>query len=326
MTGEMSYITFLKKIAVQLISDEQPKNISRASLELINKLIKRYEEMIVVKSFELKGDMKTISAKNIQDAMREILTDNLYDHAVAEGVKAHAKFINGSNFAKSAGLAIPINRVSKEFKRIIREQLGKDIRIKAEVPNYLSAVLEYLAAEHLDLTILASGEMKTILPRHVYHAIANDSELKELYLSAGYDESELSQENKKSKKSSSKSSAKNKKTKPISFTKGATPEQVYQKLYEGLKKLGYAKKKVYVDETDGEKFNPYIRMEIVDETGKKQGADYWDIDELKDYFKEGYKADNYLPVGYTDLDYYYSQVDGSPLEGAWRTTLVVKNM
>jgi len=79
-----------------------------------------------------------------------------------------------------SGLTFPVGRV---HRLIITK--GAQRRIGAETPIYLAAVLEYLAAEIVELAGNASTNNKTkrITPRHVFLAISNDNELSQLFAS-----------------------------------------------------------------------------------------------------------------------------------------------
>ena len=81
--------------------------------------------------------------------------------------------------AKSAraGLQFPVGRVARFLKT------GKYAsRVGAGAPVYLAAVLEYLAAEVLELAGNAAKDNKKtrIVPRHIQLAIRNDEELNRL--------------------------------------------------------------------------------------------------------------------------------------------------
>jgi histone H2A len=76
-----------------------------------------------------------------------------------------------------AGLQFPVGRVA----RFLRQgQYGK--RIGGGAPVYLAAVMEYLAAEVLELAGNAARDNKRsrITPRHVQLAVRNDEELNKL--------------------------------------------------------------------------------------------------------------------------------------------------
>ena len=79
--------------------------------------------------------------------------------------------------AARAGLQFPVGRVARFLKQ------GKYAdRVGAGAPVYLAAVLEYLAAEVLELAGNAAKDNKKtrIVPRHIQLAIRNDEELSRL--------------------------------------------------------------------------------------------------------------------------------------------------
>lgn len=76
-----------------------------------------------------------------------------------------------------AGLTFPVGRVSRMMK------VGRYAeRVGATAPVYLSAVLEYLTSEILELSIQAAQDNKRsrITPRHITLAVRNDDELNRL--------------------------------------------------------------------------------------------------------------------------------------------------
>ncbi len=76
-----------------------------------------------------------------------------------------------------AGLQFPVGRISRLLRR--GRYAG---RIGGGAPVYLGAVLEYLAAEILELAGNAARENKRtrITPRHIQLAVRNDEELNKL--------------------------------------------------------------------------------------------------------------------------------------------------
>lgn len=67
----------------------------------------------------------------------------------------------------------PVGRVKRHLKKACAARLGKT------APVYMAAVLEYVAAELLELSGRVSWKDRKhrIIPRHIYLAIQNDEEL-----------------------------------------------------------------------------------------------------------------------------------------------------
>jgi histone H2A len=87
---------------------------------------------------------------------------------------AGAKAVSRSS---KAGLQFPVGRIARYLKK------GKYAeRVGAGAPVYLAAVLEYLAAEVLELAGNAAKDNKKtrIIPRHIQLAVRNDEELNKL--------------------------------------------------------------------------------------------------------------------------------------------------
>jgi histone H2A len=79
--------------------------------------------------------------------------------------------------SSKAGLQFPVGRIARFMKAGRYAQ-----RIGAGAPVYCAAVLEYLAAEVLELAGNAAKDNKKtrIVPRHIQLAIRNDEELNRL--------------------------------------------------------------------------------------------------------------------------------------------------
>jgi len=92
------------------------------------------------------------------------------------GGKAGGDKTSTSRSAK-AGLQFPVGRIH----RLLRKGHYAE-RVGAGAPVYLAAVLEYLAAEILELAGNAARDNKKsrIIPRHLQLAIRNDEELNRL--------------------------------------------------------------------------------------------------------------------------------------------------
>ena len=98
--------------------------------------------------------------------------------ARGKGGKAHAPNRTVSKSKSSrAGLQFPVGRIT----RLLRKGNYAE-RIGAGAPVYLAAVMEYLAAEVLELAGNAARDNKKtrIVPRHIQLAIRNDEELNKL--------------------------------------------------------------------------------------------------------------------------------------------------
>ena len=79
--------------------------------------------------------------------------------------------------SQKAGLQFPVGRIHRLLKNG-----NYATRVGAGAPVYLAAVLEYLAAEILELAGNAARDNKKqrIVPRHLQLAIRNDEELNKL--------------------------------------------------------------------------------------------------------------------------------------------------
>ena len=95
----------------------------------------------------------------------------------AKGSRGKALASGKSSRSQKAGLQFPVGRISRFLK------VGKySQRVGAGAPVYLAAVLEYLAAEVLELAGNAAKDNKKsrIIPRHIQLAVRNDEELNKL--------------------------------------------------------------------------------------------------------------------------------------------------
>eukprot|EP00249_Psilotum_nudum_P004424 c17948_g2_i1 orf=152-556(+) len=83
----------------------------------------------------------------------------------------------GVSKSSKAGLQFPVSRLARYLKKGRYAQ-----RIGSGAPVYLAAVLEYLAAEVLELAGNAARDNKKtrIIPRHIQLAVRNDDELGKL--------------------------------------------------------------------------------------------------------------------------------------------------
>ena len=124
-----------------------------------------------------------IDSRDIQTATRLVLPGELAKHAVSEGTKAVTKFcgsyvgsyVDGDeSMTRAAGLQFCVPSVAAIASRV---QHGSILSVGASV--YLTAVVEYMVAELLELAGNAARDYKRsfITPRHILLALFNDEEL-----------------------------------------------------------------------------------------------------------------------------------------------------
>ncbi|RGB27765.1 histone H2A [Rhizophagus diaphanus] len=84
----------------------------------------------------------------------------------------------GKNVSTKAGIIFPVGRIHRYLRRG-----NYALRIGPAASVYLSAVIEYLAAEVLDFAgkIAHDDRKARIIPRHIQLAIRNDEELDKLF-------------------------------------------------------------------------------------------------------------------------------------------------
>ncbi|KAL3231669.1 Histone H2AZ [Nakaseomyces bracarensis] len=86
--------------------------------------------------------------------------------------------IRAQSSSARAGLQFPVGRI----KRYLKRNASGKVRVGSKAAIYLTAVLEYLTAEVLELAGNAAKDLKVkrITPRHLQLAIRGDDELDSL--------------------------------------------------------------------------------------------------------------------------------------------------
>jgi len=179
-----SYSTYIYKVLKQVHPDT---GISTKAMQIMTDFVRDMLRRIANEAKNLieMHKSKTITAREIQTAVRLCLPGELAKHAVSEGTKAVTKFVSSDRSDISgrvsrslkAGLQFPIGRIHKYLKDFrFAERIGRG------APVYLAAVVEYLVAEVLELAGNASRDNKKmrIAPRHIQLALRNDEELNSL--------------------------------------------------------------------------------------------------------------------------------------------------
>jgi histone H3/H4 len=182
--NDFSFEGAIKKVFKQVHPE---LHISSNALTQINAFINLLAKTIIKETHELvyknyEPSSHIVSSRDIQTATRIVIMGELAKHAVREGTKAVTKFqsskyngfFHGSK-AQKAGLVFNTARV----EHILRKYFKK---ISASSSLYLSAVLEYITAEIMELSGNAAkdNKMKTISIRHVMFATDFDEELHNL--------------------------------------------------------------------------------------------------------------------------------------------------
>ena len=178
---DVNYNVYIKRVLADVsVALGKKKRMSKNALYQINQLVNLLGKAIVEKAHFLNSkelqarSKKTISSREIQSAVRLIFPSELAKHAVSVGTKAVTKFFSDApslakrqRMQEKAGLKFSVSRTTKFFKKY-------NTRVGQGAPIYLTAVLEYITAELLDLCkdIISSRQLKL--------AIERDDELKRL--------------------------------------------------------------------------------------------------------------------------------------------------
>jgi histone H3/H4 len=122
---------------------------------------------------------QVITSRQIQVATQLVLPPELGKIATGQGVQAVTRFIHkeGESGTRSirAGLCFPVGTIHHYMKSKVERKIGKT------APIYLTAVVEYICAEILNLGGKAIGACKRITPKAIGVAIVADDELEQLF-------------------------------------------------------------------------------------------------------------------------------------------------
>lgn len=153
-------------------------NINNMMHHVADKLIKRLDT--------LKGNRSVLNSRDVQYSVRMEIPAELGRHAVSELNKAVTRYTstesgdrnNRVTRTQRAGLVFPPALV----ENILRDKMSYN-RLGATAPVAMAGVLEYLAAEILELSgnSARDNNRTRITPRDVMLGIRNDGELDRLF-------------------------------------------------------------------------------------------------------------------------------------------------
>jgi histone H2A len=186
----MSFKPYIQIVLKQVHPDTA---INSSALNMVNSMAEIIAKKVMSNAnrMALHSELKTISSREIQSAIRVCLPGELGKHAVSEGVKAVTKFVsagirdpNAKKLASGkkapvlaqtkAGIQFSVSRV-----RNLMEKMSMCSRIGSGAPVYLAATMEYIVAEILELAGNSARDNKRtrITPRDIKLTVLNDEEL-----------------------------------------------------------------------------------------------------------------------------------------------------
>lgn len=179
---EFNYKIGIHKLLKMIHPDSQ---LSNATLLLINNMILRLAYRLIRASNKILNSVnkKLLSVADISAAVKIIYGDELAKQALIDGNKAITKYKNSKKIklAKEnhAGLKFKISTTYS----LIKKHINKDNSVFEDATIFLTAVLEYITAEILDLSGSLARENKKIqiTPRDIFITIENDSELNNMF-------------------------------------------------------------------------------------------------------------------------------------------------
>ena len=156
--------------------------ISDAAVEAVHTRLMTTVEAVVDGAAALAGS-RPLVVENIDAAVRSVLpsgsTSSLAKHAVTEGNKAAKSYPPGPEHRDNGGLTLPVGDVAE---LVLSRLAGDQQPLPDEVAAYLTAMVEYLAAEMLELAgNLPSIHGDHVMKRQLEKAIRTDGELSLLY-------------------------------------------------------------------------------------------------------------------------------------------------
>ena len=171
--------TYISKVLKQV---GQNNGITSNAKQQLNSFLCIFLKQVtlLVSDLTLFGKKKTVSVKEIENALKIILFGELLNCCLSEGNKAVKQFSSGEDSKGSrqtkANIIFPPSIVEKFLRQ-------SKLMVSNYAPVYLAAVLEYLTSDILDISVNLCKEHKhnRITIRDLELAVRNDIELNTLF-------------------------------------------------------------------------------------------------------------------------------------------------
>lgn len=178
--------TYISKVLKQISQTNGITNNAKQQLNSVLCFISKHISLLTYK-LNSAGRRKTISLKEIENALNIVLSGKLLENALKEGHKSCSNISNSSttnnvNYSSrqnKAGILFPPSLAEK----FLRDFGSSNIMISNLSPIFLASVLEYICFEILDLSVNNCKENKhvRITIRDMELSVRNDEELNNLF-------------------------------------------------------------------------------------------------------------------------------------------------
>lgn len=183
---KINFDRYIYKVLKQVHPDKSINNHAKLS---VNAMLHDVARDICERIGTLVRDngKKTITSREVQTAVRLIMSGELANHAVSEGTNAVVKYTSSASGTKakpaSAAIRSGLQFHPSRAKLLIKKYVPGVHRVGIGAPIYLAGVLEYLTAEVLELAgDVARHNQKTRVDRdHLMLAIKNDEDLSRVF-------------------------------------------------------------------------------------------------------------------------------------------------
>ncbi|KAK5581941.1 hypothetical protein RB653_003522 [Dictyostelium firmibasis] len=164
---------YIKRLLKQV---SPTSKIQCKSIQVLTSLIRDITIRIVNEAFHLVSLKKkrTLSARDVQTSVRLNTHGDITKQAISEGLKMVSRLSMPSDTEAPPKCSIPHSYFKKKV-----QQMNYNYRISKYSMVYLSAVVEYLLTEVLELSSnnAKNSKRSLITPRDIFLSISNDYEL-----------------------------------------------------------------------------------------------------------------------------------------------------